>query len=91
MLLRYLKSYICNSVAELRFDNSGKNRIPQVNSEVTLLPLQGENDLTRLTRGDADALPRAKSFWAFSPRAKRNKIISIPLENVIATNVITLS
>ena len=36
--------------------------------EVTLLPLQGENDLTRLTRGDADALPRAKCFWAFSPK-----------------------
>ena len=34
----------------------------------TLLPLQGENDLTRLTRDDADALPRAKCFWAFSPK-----------------------
>ena len=33
-----------------------------------LLPLQGENHLTRLTRGDADALPRAKCFWAFSPK-----------------------
>ena len=36
----------------------------------TLLPLHGENDLTRLTRGDADALPRAGFFWAFSLNAQ---------------------
>ena len=26
-----------------------------------------------LTRGDADVLPRAMCFWAFSPRVKRNR------------------
>ena len=57
--------------------------------EVTLLPLQGENYLTRLTRGDADALPRANRFWAFSPRVKRNKTMPIPPENVIANTAIT--
>ena len=36
-------------------------------------PLQGENHLTWLTRGDADALPRAMCFWAFSPRVKRSR------------------
>ena len=33
-----------------------------------LLPLQVENLFDTLTRGDADALPRAKCFWAFSPK-----------------------
>ena len=31
-------------------------------------PCRAKNYLTRLTRGDADALPRAKCFWAFSPK-----------------------
>ena len=48
---------------------------------VTLLPLQGENDLKRLTRGDADALSRAKCFWTFSPRVRRNKTMPLPPEN----------
>ena len=55
------------------------------------MPLQGENDLMRLTRGDADALPRAKCFWAFSPRVRRNRTMSLPPENVIANNAITSS
>ena len=55
------------------------------------MPLQGENDLTRLTRGEADALPRANRFWAFSPMAKRNKTMSLPPENVIANTAITSS
>lgn len=42
-----------------------------------LLPLQGDYSMVLLTRGDADALPRAECFWAFSPRVKRNKTLPI--------------
>ena len=55
------------------------------------MPLYGENYLTRLTRGDADALPRAKCFWTFSPRVNRNRTMPILPENVIANNAIISS
>ncbi|MBS7313196.1 MAG: hypothetical protein KIG54_00220 [Bacteroidales bacterium] len=42
-----------------------------------------------LTRGDADALPRADCFWAFSPRVNRNRTMPIPPENVIANTAVT--
>lgn len=59
-----------------------KNRIPQVNSEVTLLPLLCGYSMILLPLGVADALPRADCFWAFSPRVNRNRTMPLPPENM---------
>ena len=64
---QFTKIWIFTLTVQILFD-SLENRIPQVNSEVTLLPLQGDYSMVLLPRDDADALPRADCFWAFSPK-----------------------
>ena len=39
--------------------------------------LAGRKLFGTLTLGDADVLPRAKCFWAFSPRVSRSKTMSL--------------
>ena len=39
--------------------------------------IAGRTLFDTLTRGDADALPRANRFWAVSPRVRRNKTMPL--------------
>ena len=56
---QFTKIWIFTLTVQILFD-SLENRIPQVNSEVTLLPLQGDYSMVLLTRGDAD---RSAPSW----------------------------
>ena len=71
MLLRYLKSYICNSVAELRYIN-----FLQIGNSI-LLPSLGYEEL------DREAIKQVKEAFSNTGQKIKVELINIDMTNIV--------